>query len=78
MKHRKNEGREGEKKKAREGKKALKGGGNEGRGIRDRENSFPVSAPECLVSMQVLIKRIQKRGASSFVWRCGTGSFEGG
>lgn len=28
-------------------------------------------------SMQVLIKIIQKRGASSFVWRCGTGSFRG-
>lgn len=28
-------------------------------------------------SMQVLIKIIQKRGASSFVWRCGTGSFGG-
>lgn len=28
-------------------------------------------------SMQVLIKRIQKRGASSFVWRCGRGSFGG-
>lgn len=27
--------------------------------------------------MQVLIKRIQKRGARSFVWRCGTGSFGG-
>ena len=28
-------------------------------------------------SMQVLIKRIQKRGASSFVQRCGRGSFGG-
>lgn len=47
MKHRKNEGREREKKKGREGKKGLKGRGKEGRGLRERENSFPVSAPEC-------------------------------
>lgn len=42
-------GEKGRKKKGREGKKGLKGRGKgRGGGIREKENSFPVSAPECL------------------------------
>lgn len=62
MKHRKNEGRE---RRVEKGKKGLKGrrkGG--GRGER---KFFPCIGPWMpRASMQVLIKRIQKRGASPF------------
>lgn len=66
-----------EEKKGREGKKGLKSGEKEGGG-KGEKKFFPCIGPWMLrVSMQVLIKRIQKRGASSFVWRCGRGSFGG-
>lgn len=67
-----------EEKKGREEKKALTSGGKGGRGAKGERKFFPCIGPWILrTSMQVLIKRIQKRGASSFVWRCGRGSFGG-
>ncbi len=74
MKHRKNEGRE---RRVEKGRKDWRGEGKEG-GDKGERKFFPCIGPWMLrASMQVLIKRIQKRGASSFVWRCGRGSFGG-
>lgn len=77
MKHRKNERRERKRRRVEKGRKGWRGEGKEGGGNGERK-FFPCIGPWMLrTSMQVLIKRIQKRGASSFVWRCGRGSFGG-
>lgn len=77
MKHRKNERRERKRRRVEKGRKGWRGEGKEGGGKGERK-FFPCIGPWMLrTSMQVLIKRIQKRGASSFVWRCGRGSFGG-
>lgn len=74
MKHGKNEGREeGNGREERVGEGKEKEGGGKG-----ERKFFPRIGPRVLrTSMQVLIKRIQKRGASPFVWRCGRGSSGG-
>lgn len=75
MKHRKSDGRERRVEKGRKGR--TREGKGEGGGKRERK-FFPCIGLWMLrASMQVLIKRIQKRGARSFVWRCGRGSFGG-
>lgn len=66
-----------EEKKGMEGKKGLERG-KKRRGGKGERKFFPRIGPWVLrTSMQVLIKRIQKRGASPFVLRCGRGSFGG-
>lgn len=67
-----------EEKKGMEGKKGLERGKKRREGGKGERKFFPRIGPWVLrTSMQVLIKRIQKRGASPFVWRCGRGSFGG-
>lgn len=52
--------------------------GREAKGVDGRRKFFPCIGIWMLrILMQVLIKRIQKRKASSFVWWCGRGSVGG-
>lgn len=69
-------GENGRKRRVEKEKKGWRVEAKEG-GLSERKFFPRIGLWMLRASMQVLIKRIQKRRASSFVWRCGRGSLGG-